>query len=248
MGVTIHYNGKMERARLAEMLDAARLYCAENRWLYHDIDDRIIGQVERIVETRETPIEIHGVEGTDVETFTKMFPIDDTLRGLVINVHPKCEPVWLTFNEAGELAYYMPLNDLGEYWEMKSLFTKTQFAGIETHLAVCDFLHYLQDNYFPGLHVYDEANYFESGDAARAEQQIGFLNLIMDRLQTALEDETIEDEAAEMLRGVVDSLEPSESDGQTKPKRKKIKVERGKAIVHRDPQWKRGHGKSASKN
>lgn len=248
MGVTIHYNGTMDRARLAEMLDAARLYCAENRWLYHDVDDRILGHVERIVETRETEIEMNGIQGTNVESITKTFPIDDSLRGLIINVHPKCEPVWLTFNEAGELAYYMPLNDLGEYWEMKSLFTKTQFAGTRTHIAVCNFLHYLQDNYFPGLNVYDEANYFESGDASRAAQQIGFLDSIMDRLQSALEDETIEDEAADMIRGALDSAESDTENAEPKPGRKKIKVERGKAIAHRDPQWKRGHGKSAGKN
>lgn len=249
MGVTIHYNGKLEdRARLAEMLDAARLYCAEQRWLYRDVDERIIGHVERVVETRETKIEIEGVEGTDVESFTQLFPIDDTLRGILITVHPKAEPVWLTFNEAGELAYYMPLNDLGEYWEMKSLFTKTQFAGVETHIAVCDFLHYLQDNYFSGLNVYDEANYFEAGDPARAEQAIGFLDGIMDRLQTALEDEESDDADAELIRGALDSGEPSESEAQSKPKRKKIKVERGKEISRPDPQWKRGHGSSAGKN
>lgn len=248
MGVTIHYNGRIERARLAEMLDAARLYCAEQRWMYRDVDERIIGQVERVVETRETEIEIHGITGTDVQSITRMFPIDDSLSGILITVHRQAEPAWLTFNEAGELAYYMPLNDLGEYWEIKSLFTKTHFAGIRTHIAVCDFLHYLQDNYFPGLNVYDEANYFESGNAARAEQTIGLLDDIMDRLQDTLENDASDDSAADLLGGAFDSAAADESESPPKPKRKKIQVERGKAIVHRDPQWKRGHGTSAHKN
>ena len=247
MGVTIHYNGTMDRARLAEMLDAARLYCAEQRWMYRDVDERIIGHVERVVESRETKIEIESFEGTQVKAVTKLFPIDDTLHGILITVHPKAEPVWLTFNEAGELAYYMPLNDLGEYWEMKALFTKTQFAGTETHIAVCDFLHYLQDNYFPGLNVYDEANYFETGNTARADQTIDFLDGVMDRLENALEDEAATDADAELIRGVVDSIEPN-ADAAEKPKRKNIQVERGKKSLHPNPQWKRGHGKSAGKN
>ncbi len=247
MGVTIHYNGKLEdRARLAEMLDAARLYCAEHRWLYRDVDERIIGEVERVVETRETEIEIEGVTGIESESITKSFPIDDTLRGILITVHPKSEPVWLTFNEAGELAYYMPLNDLGEYWEMKSLFTKTQFAGVETHIAVCEFLHYLQDNYFPNLHVYDEAKYFESGDEQQLARSIGFLDAMMDRLQTAFENPELEDPEMDAIRGMMDLSEKTED--EVKPKRKKIKVERGKKIAHPNPQWKRGHGSSAGKN
>ncbi len=245
MGVTIHYNGIIERARLAETLDAARLYCAENRWLYYDLDERIIGTVERLVERRETEIEIDGIQATNVESVTRTFPIDDTLRGILINVHEKADPLRLTFNEAGELAYYMPLDDAGAYWEMKTLFTKTQFAGAEIHIAVCDFLRFLQDNYFPGLNVYDEANYFESGDAARAAQQIGLLDDIMERLQTALEDETNADETADLIRGALDS---TQADAAEKPKRKKIKVERGKALTRRDPQWKRGRGISANKN
>lgn len=248
MGVTIHYNGVLARARLAETLDAARLYCAEQRWLYHDIDERIIGTVERVVERRETEIEINGIQATNVESVTQTFPIDDSLRGILINVHAKADPVWLTFNEAGELAYYMPLDDAGAYWEMKTLFTKTQFAGVESHIAICDFLHYLQANYFPGLNVYDEANYFESGDAGRAAQQIDLLDDVMDRLQTALEDETLADENADFIRGVLDAADADAEKSELQPKRKKIRVERGQALKPRAPQRKRGRGLGANKN
>ncbi|MBI4670969.1 MAG: hypothetical protein HY741_04800 [Chloroflexi bacterium] len=247
MGITIHYNGKLDdRARFAEMLDAARLYCAEQRWHALEVDERIIGHVERIVETRETTIEIEGVEGTEVESFTQSFPIDDTMRGLLITVHPKSEPVWLTFNEAGEMVYYMAMNDVGEYWENKSLFTKTHFAGVQTHIAVCEFLHWLQNNYMPGLSVYDEGDYFESGDEQKLAHAFGFLNSIMDRLQDALENPDSDDPEAQAMRGVIEaSLDETD---EAKPKRKKLKVERGKEISKPDPQWKRGRGISANKN
>ena len=250
MGITIHYKGKLEnRARFAEMLDAARLYCAEQRWHALEVDERIIGHVERIVGRRETQVEIEGVEGTEVESLTQAFPIDDTMRGLIITVHRKSEPVWLTFNEAGEMVYYMAMNDVGEYWENKSLFTKTHFAGVETHIAVCEFLHWLQDNYVPGLEVYDEGGYFESGDRDKLEHAFGFLNGIMDRLQDALENLDEDDSEMNALRDVIEASLNEPTEENPKPKRKrKIKVERGKGIANPDPQWKRGRGISANKN
>jgi hypothetical protein len=246
MGITIHYNGKIERARLTEMLDAARLYCAEQRWAALEIEERIIGHVERVVETRETKIEMYGIEGTQVETITKQFPIDDTLRGLLITIHPESEPVWLTFNEAGEMVYYMALNDVGAYWENKLLFTKTQFAGVDTHIAVCEFLHWLNEAYMPDLHVYDEGDYYESGDASRLARAFDTLNGIMDRLQNALEDPDSDDPAANLARDL--TAASADQAAEEKPKRKKIKVERGKTISRPDPQWKRGRGISANKN
>lgn len=154
MTMAIHYNGKLEnRARLDEMLDAARLYCAEQRWMYRDVDEKIIGMVERTTPT------------ADINTET--VPINDTLTGILVTIHPRTEPLWLTFTNAGELAYYMPVDAGDTYWELKSLSTRTGAAGIETHLAVCELLHDLQANYFPGLHVYDESGYFESRDPER---------------------------------------------------------------------------------
>ena len=250
MGITIHYNGKIERARLAEMLDAARLYCAEQRWHALDVEERIIGHVERIVEARETPIEINGIEGTDVETITALVPIDDTMRGFLITVHRNAEPVWLTFNEAGEMIYYMALNDAGIYWENKSLFTKTQFAGVNTHIAVCEFLHWLNETYMPDLHVYDEGEYYESGDAQKLARAFSNLNAMTDRLQSALEDPDSDDPDANAIRAVADSsaAENESEPDMPEPERKKIRVERGKAIGAPDPQWKKGRGVSANKN
>lgn len=214
MGSTIHYNGKIERARLTEMLDAARLYCAEQRWAALEVEERIVGHIERIVETRETSIEIQGIEGTAVESITQLFPIDDTLRGLLITIHPESEPVWLTFNEAGEMVYYMALNDAGEYWENKSLFTKTQSAGVDAHIALCEFLHWLNDTYMPDLHVYDEGNYYESGDAQKLSRAFDTLNAALDQMQTALENMDSDNPRAARMRAMMGSQLP-ESGEQT---------------------------------
>lgn len=156
MDITIHYRGKLDDpTRLSELLDAAQLYCAEQRWARLELDEQIVGTLERPVET------MRG------ERDSIVVPIDDTLRGLVITPNARAEPFWLTFNGSGELVYYMPLDDTGAYWEHPSLFVRTRRAGMETHIALCEFFHFLQEAFMPGLRVYDQAGYFESGDADR---------------------------------------------------------------------------------
>lgn len=163
MPTTIHYNGKLDnRARLADLLDAARLYCAEQRWMYRDIEESIVGHVERVA----------AGNGDDEAGETVRLPIDETLEGILITAHPKADPLWVTFNRGGYLVSYMPLNEPGEYWERAALAVDTQTAGVATHIAICEFLQYLRANYMPGLNVYDETNYFESGDVVNAERAI----------------------------------------------------------------------------
>lgn len=168
MGITIHYNGKLDdRARLAELLDAARLYCAEQRWGYREVDERIVGRVERFINSNVPRPEKNPGDDAALArdtADTEWAPIDDSLQGILIMTHPYADPFWLTFNDAGELAYEMPLDDRGAYWEMKSLFARTEHAGAETHMAICELLRMLRAEFMPGLNVYDEGNYFESGD------------------------------------------------------------------------------------
>lgn len=163
MPVTIHYHGKLDdRARLAALLDAARLYCAEQRWMYRDVEESIVGHVERVAvgDTTSGAGEIVRV------------PINDALEGILITTHLRADPLWFTFNNAGCLIAYLPLNEPDEYWERASLSVDTQSAGIAAHIALCEFLQYIRDNFMPGLNVYDESNYFESGDILRAERAL----------------------------------------------------------------------------
>lgn len=247
MGVTIHYNGKLDnRARLQEMLDAARLFCAEQRWMYRDVDEHIIGVVERVVEKQTTVVKIEGAKITNSEVSTASVPIDDSLTGILITVHPEAEPVWLTFNDANRLVYYMPLNDRGVYWEIKSLYTNTQRSGVATHMAICELLHLLQDNYFPNLHVYDEGGYFESGDEQQLKYAIRSLDNVLDRFQNAMQDAESEDDAADAPNsGNPDS---PETDDDPKPVGIITPVQRNKKIPLTKPPWKRGHGSGARKN
>jgi hypothetical protein len=251
MGITIHYNGKLDdTARRTELLDAARLYCAEQRWMYRDIDERILGQVERLIDANAEVTEIDGTQFALISrdnADTAWSPIDDSLQGLLIMTHPQAEPMWLTFNDAGELVYYMPLDDAGSYWEMKALFAKTQYGGVEAHIAMCDFLHYLQDNFISGLNVYDEGNYFESGNVSQLNQSVDTLDAGIAQLQDTLEDLDSDDPRAEYMRHVLESMESKRAKRDSSAK-KSLKVETNKTVSKPEPQWKRGRGISANKN
>ncbi|MBI5034874.1 MAG: hypothetical protein HZB51_30485 [Chloroflexi bacterium] len=242
MGVTIHYNGKLDDPRaLDELLITAKRFCREHNWKFHEIDDRIIGKVER------------WIPSDDEEIHTQTSRIDDRQRGLLINPHPESETVWLTFNQHGELCFYMPESDPGHYWESKCLFTKTQFAPLEVHMAICDLLHLIKDKHFPSLEVYDEGEYFETGDPKQLAHKIGFLNNVMDQLEQKLSEEDSDDPAVNAIRDAVDEVEtfhgtPLPEGKPPKDKKRKLNVERGKKITLRDPEWKRDHGISAGKN
>jgi hypothetical protein len=234
MGITIHYSGKLDDARvLPDLLLAAKHFCFQRKWEYAEIDERIIGQVER------------WIPSDDEEIHTQIAPIDDTLRGLIIQPHAESESVWLTFNQHGELCFYMPLQKTGTYWENKLLFTKTQFAPLDIHIAICELLHLIQDRYFPSLQVSDEGEYWETRDPNLLAQNTGKLNAIMDHLETALNDEG--DPIADEIRRAVDEADSKEGKPR-KRKKKKLQVERGARITVPDPEWKRGRGISANKN
>lgn len=247
MSVTIHYNGTLDnRARLEEMLDAARLFCAEQRWMYRDVDEQIIGQVERAAQEKGTFVENTGIRTDRSDSGTASFPIDDTLTGILITVHPEVEPVWLTFNATNQLIYYAPLNDEGAYWEIKSLYTNTQRAGVAAHIAICELLHLLQDNYFPNLHVYDEGGYFESGDEQQLKYAIRSTDNRLDVFQSTAQDEE-KDETATETSGSGNE-ESSETDDEAKPRRKPSFIPRGKKSASPNSPPKRGHGSGARKN
>ena len=234
MGITIHYSGKLDDPRvLPGLLTAARHFCFQRKWKYLDVDDRILGTVER------------WIPSDDDQVHTKASPIDDTMRGIIVQPHPESESVFLTFNQDGELCFYLPEPEPGHYSENKLLFTKTQFAPLDVHISICELLHLIRDKYFPSLHVVDEGEYWETHDPARLAENFGKLNAIMNQVANALQDPD-NPITQEIQRAVDDTKGKNAKKG--KRKRKGLKFERGAKISLPDPLWKRGHGSSAGRN
>ncbi len=238
MGITIHYSGRLDDAHvLPNLVLEAKQFARKRKWRAQEIDERIIGKVEHYVDTGPK---------TDIVKI-KTEPIDNALRGIVIHPHAQSESISLTFNLQSELCSYMPLQEQGLYWENKLLFTKTQFAPLEVHIAICELLHLLKEKYFPSLDVSDEGEYFETVDAELLAEKLNFLNAAMGMLEHELSDPHSENKFAKSIRKAVD-----EADGKNGKRRSskkgKLKVARGVAIKVRKPEWTRNRGTSATRN
>ena len=94
---------------------------------------------------------------------------EGTTRGLIIQPHESSEPVWLEFD--------------GELHVQAS--TKTQFAPTRIHIEIIELLRAIQP-FFLELKVYDEGDYWETGDPARLQSRLDVLNAAMGVLERAL--------------------------------------------------------------
>jgi hypothetical protein len=91
------------------------------------------------------------------------------LHGVIVSPGENCESLHLVFDDE---------------WHME-FFTKTQFAGADTHIAIIELLRQLQP-LFTELNIHDEAGYWETNDREIVEQRIGRINMLLDGLQQAI--------------------------------------------------------------
>jgi len=95
-------------------------------------------------------------------------------RGLSIQPHPECESLLLMFDERDARLMMLRGTGDGANSAMYSLSVKTQFAPPDIHVAICQVLHRLQDEFGRGkLVVNDESGYLEAryGSAAQNAQR-----------------------------------------------------------------------------
>jgi len=81
------------------------------------------------------------------------------------------ESIWLTFLENGRM--YNPIhflfsrhpeNEIVDEEKHKWIFTKTQYAGIDTHMAIIKLFRFLNMKYFDAFEMRDQSQYWETGD------------------------------------------------------------------------------------
>ena len=222
MGITIHYNGRIQdMARLPELSAKLKHACQALNWPYVEINERVVGFVERLY-TEQDPEDEHT---SYVRTETE--PLDDRWQGLAIHP-PECEALLITFNRAGNmLAYHAHFDSPpGTYWLQESMFCKTQFSSVDVHIEVCNLLRLVQP-YMAEWEVFDEGNYWESGDRAELEGQLGHMAALIDHMSSELGHEALEDVLGRKVGG---------------------KIEVGKEIAEKPPVWRQHWGDSAHEN
>lgn len=112
-----------------------------------------------------------------------------SLKGVQINIHPDCEPLQIYFDSKGNLQTPVGMVLLleGRLKPGKSYTSvKTQFAPPDIHIAIINLLKFLKNRYISDLEVYDEGEYWESGDRDLLIEKIAHIKQGMDILEEAL--------------------------------------------------------------
>ncbi len=161
MGLTIHYSGKLRNpSDLQPLIDEATDIAISMQW-----------HSQRLPIMADTPLD-----------------------GVLI-IPEGSEPIWLTFHInhgmlINPILYSYIKETTGDDIPEEAVcgvFTKTQYAGVEQHIAIIKFLRYLSEKYFAHFDLYDESNYWESGDEIQCRKVFGRYDKIMDMVGDALD-------------------------------------------------------------
>ncbi|HQW26594.1 MAG TPA: hypothetical protein PLV75_11560 [Saprospiraceae bacterium] len=113
------------------------------------------------------------------------------------------ESIWLTFLPNGRLydpTHFIftrhPDKEVVDEEKHKRIFTKTQYAGVDTHMAIIKFFRYLRMRYFEDFELRDDSQYWETNDISVCLKNFGVI-----------------DQDLYGLPGIFESLEDDEEDG-----------------------------------
>jgi hypothetical protein len=169
MGLSIHYSGRFNpSASLQEM-------------------------VEEVVEIIKVYHWEHAIFETRFPKGGFDEPYNEKIYGIIFSP-PSCEPVFLTFLSNGRMSNDTHLRFFGNSSDEKKqkylymLSTKTQYAGIKTHMLLIHLLKYLTNKYLQEFRLTDEGNYWETGDEKLLEATFNryhdLVNSVADALET----------------------------------------------------------------
>jgi hypothetical protein len=170
MGVTIHYRGAIANLDRVE-----------------DFEDRVL----------DLALELGG-QARIWRTACDHDP-SRMVRGLILNLCPGQESTSLLLSPEGWLIGLMEIEDAenGELKEPPWCFVKTQFGTLEGHVALAEMLAALKAEFFPGLEVSDEGDYWETRDVNRLAGKMAFLNAAIAQLSEGFKQHGLTPEAAE---------------------------------------------------
>lgn len=110
---------------------------------------------------------------------------DEVAKGISFTP-PESETLNFTFRPTGELVNKMYLHYNIE--PSNTISVKTQFAGIEVHVAIIRLLKHLSAQYFSQFDLKDEGEYWETGDEEVLQKNVGAYNNMLCFVQTAMVD------------------------------------------------------------
>lgn len=165
MGISIYYKGKFNpQQQLSELIAEVIDIATTNDWIYQ-------------VWNTEFNCDLLGLKMVTKDIYG-------------ISLTPKdCETMSFTFASNGRLISQVALFlEEGESLEEHAFgaFTKTQYAGIKTHLLLVDLFRYISEKYLLEAELLDDARYWETNDKEIAIQNFNknsfFINSFSDAL------------------------------------------------------------------
>lgn len=110
---------------------------------------------------------------------------NDDIKGIWFSP-PECEPFAFTFYPSGELVNKLYLRCNIE--PANTVSVKTQFAGVDVHMAATKLLRHLARRYFSVFNVSDEGRYWETDDEEILRKQFGLYNALLNAVAETLKD------------------------------------------------------------
>jgi hypothetical protein len=171
MGITVHYRGSIAEPNRLE-----------------EFEDRV---VDVALELGASVQRWRSVDDNDPQRI---------VRGLILELSPGMESTSLLVAPEGWLIPLVEIEaaEQGALHEPPWCSVKTQFGGIDGHVALVELLAALQQSFFPGLEVTDEGGYWKNRDVKELSEKFSQLQRAIDGLaeglrQTSLSREALED-------------------------------------------------------
>ena len=175
MGITIHYRGTLDDIdKLVELTEELKTIAEAMKWEYQEIDDDWNEPVEASLMHKNGAAHIDGNLG---------------LKGILLVPGGGSESLHFCFDKDGNLYSVMGkmlVVDGTLSHEDSWVFVKTQFASPELHAWICGLLKHLKKKYISDLEVFDDGEYWETGDMDLLRKKMDFLNQKLGQLSETL--------------------------------------------------------------
>jgi len=170
MGITIHYRGTIDDLTLVDQFE-----------------NRVLDMAFAV-----------GGRATIWRSYADHDP-ERMVRGLLLDIAPGQETVSLLLSHEGQLinSFDIEAAEKGPLPQPSTCFVKTQFGGVEAHVALVHLLSALKENYFQDLNVEDESGYFENRDVKSLQQKIEETNRMLEKIAEGVNRYGLSPEAAE---------------------------------------------------
>ena len=162
MGVSLYYKGRLKSM---------------------DLMDELVSELTEISLTNNWKHDIIGYPAKEKYNLP-------AVKGIIFTPE-NCESLSFIFEPEGRLInivyFHLAENNNippDEYFYFN--FCKTQFAGVDLHIQLCNLLKYLANKYFSSWECIDDTGYYDTGNRQKVETQMSAINLALDALSDAL--------------------------------------------------------------